>query len=145
MTTKMLSVLEVENNLFGLIKWIYNKIFEWLVKKINIQYASQSAKIADLKFIGILDIFGFEILTVNSLEQLCINYANELLQQYFNERIFVLEQQEYARQGSFIYAHIHAWSNTRFVVDFVYIIIIIIIIIIIVINIIINVYDYLFT
>ena len=38
--------------------------------------------------IGLLDVFGFEQLQVNSFEQLLINYANEQLQNLFNAHIF---------------------------------------------------------
>ncbi|ETV95393.1 hypothetical protein, variant 1 [Aphanomyces invadans] len=90
----------------GLAKAIYSAMFDWLVDRINVATAQMtgattSTTMGDTgpRFIGILDIFGFEILAVNSFEQLCINYTNEMLQQQFNQHVFVYEQDVYVEEG----------------------------------------------
>mmetsp|Transcript_23907 Transcript_23907/g.73632 ORF Transcript_23907/g.73632 Transcript_23907/m.73632 type:complete len:1481 (+) Transcript_23907:128-4570(+) len=52
-------------------------------------------------FIGILDIYGFEIFAdgANSLDQLLINYANEALQVAFNRDVLVAETDRYREEG----------------------------------------------
>merc|ERR1719341_526337 len=80
----------------ALAKCIYSNLFDWIVFQIN-KALKTSQKVN--KFIGVLDIYGFETFEINSFEQFCINYANEKLQQQFNMHVFKVEQEEYIKEG----------------------------------------------
>uniref|UniRef100_A0A672HPB8 Myosin, heavy chain b n=1 Tax=Salarias fasciatus TaxID=181472 RepID=A0A672HPB8_SALFA len=94
--TKGQTVPQVNNAVSALCKSIYEKMFLWMVIRINEMLDTKQARSF---FIGVLDIAGFEIFDFNSLEQLCINFTNEKLQQFFNHHMFVLEQEEYKKEG----------------------------------------------
>uniref|UniRef100_A0A8D1DG05 Myosin heavy chain 2 n=1 Tax=Sus scrofa TaxID=9823 RepID=A0A8D1DG05_PIG len=94
--TKGQTVQQVYNAVGALAKAVYDKMFLWMVTRINQQLDTKQPR---QYFIGVLDIAGFEIFDFNSLEQLCINFTNEKLQQFFNHHMFVLEQEEYKKEG----------------------------------------------
>ena len=77
----------------ALAKAIYNELFNWLVRRINASVEGSRGL-----FIGVLDIFGFEIFEKNSFEQLCINFTNEKLQQHFNTHTFKEEERVYLEE-----------------------------------------------
>lgn len=87
---------QVLDEMGALCKTLYEKTFSNIVDRINKALDRPTSKSS---FIGVLDIAGFEIFETNSFEQLCINYTNEKLQQFFNHHMFVLEQEEYAREN----------------------------------------------
>ncbi|XP_050101313.1 myosin heavy chain, muscle isoform X3 [Anopheles aquasalis] len=87
---------QVTNSVGALCKGIFDRVFKWLVKKCN---ETLDTKQKRAQFIGVLDIAGFEIFDYNGFEQLCINFTNEKLQQFFNHHMFVLEQEEYKKEG----------------------------------------------
>ncbi|XP_073699561.1 uncharacterized protein [Garra rufa] len=96
MVTKGQTVPQVNNAVSALCKSVYEKMFLWMVIRINEMLDTKQPR---QFFIGVLDIAGFEIFDFNSLEQLCINFTNEKLQQFFNHHMFVLEQEEYKKEG----------------------------------------------
>uniref|UniRef100_A0A665WXL3 Myosin heavy chain 7 n=1 Tax=Echeneis naucrates TaxID=173247 RepID=A0A665WXL3_ECHNA len=94
--TKGQNVAQVNYAVGALSKSVYEKMFLWMVVRIN---QSLETKQPRQYFIGVLDIAGFEIFDFNTFEQLCINFTNEKLQQFFNHHMFVLEQEEYKKEG----------------------------------------------
>ena len=86
---------------------MYTDLFDWVISIINYQLLkfqsinNQSINNQSINnhYIGILDIFGFEIFRKNGYEQLCINFTNEILQQIYNFNILHYEQQEYIEEG----------------------------------------------
>jgi len=85
------------NAIAALARSMYNRLFLWLVDLCNRTLIDPTMK--KVNFIGVLDIAGFEIFEFNTFEQICINFCNEKLQQFFNHHMFVLEQEEYVREG----------------------------------------------
>uniref|UniRef100_A0A8D3BAT8 Myosin-7-like n=1 Tax=Scophthalmus maximus TaxID=52904 RepID=A0A8D3BAT8_SCOMX len=94
--TKGQNVAQVSYSIGALAKSVYEKMFLWMVVRIN---QSLDTKQPRQYFIGVLDIAGFEIFDFNTFEQMCINFTNEKLQQFFNHHMFVLEQEEYKKEG----------------------------------------------
>eukprot|EP00943_MAST-04B_sp_MAST-4B-sp1_P008936 g8936.t1 len=121
-TTKQYStIIQAIDKRDSLSKTIYATLFDWLVIRLNKTIACEETNLSTgatfkttnnkrsapkkgksngnkLGFIGLLDIFGFEVFEFNSFEQLCINYANEKLQRLFNEHIFEVEQTLYRKE-----------------------------------------------
>ena len=97
-------------------KIVYERMFNWIISKVNIAISGEKKKKSRKKvnFIGLLDIFGFEIFQNNWFEQLWINYANEKLQQHFNNYMFQNEQQEYLKE-ELVIDHIKFKDNKKWI------------------------------
>merc|ERR1712012_794029 len=96
------------NSVAGIGRKIYELVFRFMIEKCNDTLIDPTMK--KVQYIGCLDIAGFEIFDYNGFEQICINFANEKLQQFFNQHMFVLEQEEYVREGL-------EWGNVDFGMD----------------------------
>ncbi|CAL4079781.1 unnamed protein product [Meganyctiphanes norvegica] len=87
---------QVTYSVSAISKAMYDRNFKFLFRNCNRALETGQKRVL---FIGVLDIAGFEIFEFNGFEQICINFTNEKLQQFFNHHMFVLEQEEYKREG----------------------------------------------
>lgn len=100
----------------SLAKHLYAELFNAIVDRLNGALNPLGASDAALRFIGVLDIYGFERFDHrNSFEQFCINYANEKLQHIFNQQVFRLEQDLYRSEG--IRWSSISWSDNQPCID----------------------------
>merc|ERR1719479_856095 len=81
----------------GVARACFDRLFKWLIEKCNDTMIDHSMKKAN--FCAVLAIAGLEIFEYNGFEQISINFVNEKLQQFFNHHMFVVEQEEYVKEG----------------------------------------------
>merc|ERR1712127_381732 len=81
----------------GIARASFDRLFKWLIIKCNETLIDPTMK--KNNFCAVLDIAGFEIFEYNGFEQISINFVNEKLQQFFNHTMFVVEQEEYVKEG----------------------------------------------
>ena len=94
-----MTVLQAGEKRDALAKFLYERVFLYLVWRVNGTIAADDGGAEVAGAIGLLDIYGFEHFEINSLEQLLINYANESLQRHFNQHLLHIEQEIYAQEG----------------------------------------------
>ena len=95
--TKGQTCVQATNAVGGIARAIFDRVFKWLIEKCNDTLIDPTLKKAN--FCAVLDIAGFEIFEYNGFEQISINFVNEKLQQFFNHHMFVVEQEEYVKEG----------------------------------------------
>lgn len=102
-----LTIEKVRENRDSMARLIYEKLFDFLVKKVNstlqtyrrrVEGAGSTAS-SSSRQISIWDMYGFELEPVNSFDQLCINYANECLLELFSQHTICKEQELYENEG----------------------------------------------
>ncbi|EAR84886.2 myosin head protein (macronuclear) [Tetrahymena thermophila SB210] len=113
---------ECINNKNTLSKALYDKLFSWLVGKLNDGIIPegqdlQNLKNSDILNIGLLDIFGFENFELNSFEQMCINYTNEYLQQLYIAYVFKNEEKIFIEDGLSKYLSNLSYQDNQAILD----------------------------
>merc|ERR1740137_344048 len=95
--TKGQTCEQAKGGVGGIARGIFDRVFKWLIEKCNDTLIDPTLK--KHNFCAVLDIAGFEIFEYNGFEQISINFVNEKLQQFFNHHMFVVEQEEYVKEG----------------------------------------------
>jgi myosin heavy chain 6/7 len=95
--TKGQTCEQATNAIGGIARAVFDRVFKWLIEKCNDTLIDPTLK--KHNFCAVLDIAGFEIFEYNGFEQISINFVNEKLQQFFNHHMFVVEQEEYVKEG----------------------------------------------
>merc|ERR1711971_1099916 len=95
--TKGQTCAQATSGVGGIARASFDRLFKWLIIKCNETLIDPTMK--KNNFCAVLDIAGFEIFEYNGFEQISINFVNEKLQQFFNHHMFVVEQEEYVREG----------------------------------------------
>lgn len=101
---KSLSLSQAKEGRDTLCRVLYSKIFQLVLDRINAELAPAGAQKKDWdsahKFIGLLDLFGFENFdSGNHFEQMMVNYANERMQQEFLRQVLRQDMDDYAKEG----------------------------------------------
>eukprot|EP00123_Amoebidium_parasiticum_P017665 comp23938_c0_seq1/m.42297 comp23938_c0_seq1/g.42297 ORF comp23938_c0_seq1/g.42297 comp23938_c0_seq1/m.42297 type:complete len:1031 (-) comp23938_c0_seq1:272-3364(-) len=109
--TSPLTLDQAEYARDALAKSLYERLFSWLVTRLNSSLSFNKKDVGRPRVIGVLDIYGFELFEANGFEQFCINYCNEKLQQLFIELTLQAEQTQYAREG-LKWEHVEFFDNS---------------------------------
>ena len=81
----------------GIARAIFDRLFKFLIEKCNVTLVNPTLKRE--KFCAALDIAGFKIFKCNSSEQISIDFADKKLRQFSSHHMFVVEQEEHAKEG----------------------------------------------
>ena len=97
--SKLMKAAKARSVRDSICKKLFDSTFLDILAHCNESVVGESAGSKKKGNIGVLDIFGFERMALNSLEQLCINYTNEKLHQTFINEVFQAEIRTYVQEG----------------------------------------------
>jgi myosin-5 len=112
-TKSPLSPARTQNSIDTIARELYNRLFNWIVKKLNKTLLPTNPQDPNFLTIGVLDIFGFEIFGKNSIEQLFINFANEKLQGLYIDYIFKNECRIFEEEGLAQYTSLIEYKDNK--------------------------------